>query len=72
MQIIRKIVDRKNIQAIAVPEEFGEKVEIIVLPLDTRKKYINRESEYLMQLQEDTGFAARVLADKNEDVWNDI
>ncbi len=33
MQIIRKIVDRKNIKAIAVPEEFGEKVEVIILPV---------------------------------------
>jgi len=72
MQVIRKIIDRKDIQAIFVPEYFGDKVEIIVLPLEKKHGKISRESEYLMQLQEKSGFADQVLNNSNEDVWNDI
>jgi len=71
MQVIRQIVDRKNIKSIFVPEEFGNKVEIIVLPLKEEKK-ISAESEAIMKLQEKTGFAAHVLADEKEDVWNEL
>jgi len=39
MQVIRQIIDRKNIKSIFVPEEFGNKVEIIILPLKEEKKY---------------------------------
>lgn len=72
MQVIRRIIDRKDIQAIFVPEYFGDKVEIIVLPLEKKHGKISRESEYLMHLQEKSGFADQVLNNPDEDVWNDI
>lgn len=71
MQVVRKIVDRKSIKAVVIPEEFGERVELIVLPLDD-EKYITTESLSIMKLQEKSGFAAQVLADVNEDVWNEL
>ena len=71
MQVIRQIVDRKNIKSIFVPEEFGNKVEIIVLPLKEEKK-ISVESMAVIKLQEKTGFAAHILADEKEDVWNEL
>ena len=71
MQVIRQIVDRKSIKAIFVPEEFGTKVEIIILPLKEEQK-MSLESRAIIKLQEKTGFAAHVLADEKEDVWNEL
>jgi len=70
MQAIRKIVCRADIKAVKVPEEFGEKVELLVLPI--ANKHLFNESEQLMLLQEKSGFAQSVLGDGKEDVWNDI
>ncbi|QTA79195.1 Uncharacterized protein dnl_14490 [Desulfonema limicola] len=38
MQVIRKIIDRKDIHTIIVPDDFGDKLEVIVLPFKTDKK----------------------------------
>jgi hypothetical protein len=32
MEVIRQIVKRKSVTSVFIPEEFGEQVEIIVLP----------------------------------------
>ena len=71
MQVVRQIVERKNIKSIVVPEEFGDMVEVIVLPLKEEKQ-MSAESEAIIKLQEKTGFAAYVLADEKEDVWNEL
>lgn len=71
MQVVRQIVDRKSIKSVFVPEEFGDKVEIIILPLNEEKK-MSAESEAIIKIQEKTGFAAHVLADEKEDVWNEL
>ena len=71
MQVVRKIVKRESIKSIFVPEEFGDRVEIIVLPLK-RKKTLSADSEAIIKLQEKTGFAMNVLADEKEDVWNEL
>ncbi len=71
MQVVRKIVKRKSIKSIFVPEEFGDRVEIIVLPLK-REKTLSADSEAIIKLQEKTGFAMNVLADEKEDVWNEL
>lgn len=71
MKAIRKIVDRESIKSIFVPEEFGNQVEIIVMPIEDQET-ISSNSQYLMKLQEKTGFAAHVLGDEREDVWNDL
>jgi len=70
-QVIRQIVDRKSIKSVFVPEEFGELVEIIVLPVRKEKKIL-AESEAMIKLQEKTAFANQVLADEKEDVWNEL
>lgn len=70
-QAIRQIVKRETIKAVSVPEDFGDMVEIIVLPAG-EKPALREESEQLMNLQEQTGFAKTVLADSAEDVWNEI
>ncbi len=71
MQVVRKIVKRESIKSIFVPEEFGDRVEIIVLPLK-REKTLSADSEAIIKLQEKTGFTMNVLADEKEDVWNEL
>ena len=71
MQVVRKIVKRESIKSIFVPEEFGDRVEIIVLPLK-REKTLSADSEAIIKLQEKTGFAMNILADEKEDVWNEL
>lgn len=68
-QVIRQIVDRKNITSVFIPEDFGEFVELIVFPA---KKKISAESKAMIKLQEKTGFVTQVLADEKEDVWNEL
>lgn len=68
-QAIRQIVKRESIKAVSVPENFGDMVELIVLPVG-KKFTMPEESADLMKLQEKTGFAGTVLADSAEDVWN--
>lgn len=72
MQVIRKIIDRKDIHTIIVPDDFGDKLEVIVLPFKTDKKKISRKSEYLMKIQERNGFVEQILNNSDEDVWNDV
>lgn len=52
-----------------LPEFGGAYVEVIVLP---RGAAIVPETLAAMRLQEQSGFARRVLADPAEDVWNDV
>jgi hypothetical protein len=71
MQAIRQIVKRESIKAVFVPEEFGDNVEILVLPL--KEVHSSKgDSAQFMQLQEQSGFVKTVLADSKEDVWNDF
>ena len=71
MQAIRQIVKRESIKAVFVPEDFGDNVEILVLPTN---KVISPKSDIapLMKLQEQSGFVRTVLADSQEDVWNEL
>ncbi len=71
MQAIRQIVKRESIKSVFVPEEFGENVEVLILPIDKTQKS-KRDSKQLMNLQEQSGFARAILADSQEDVWNDL
>ena len=51
MQVVRKIVKRESIKSIFVPEEFGDRVEIIVLPVSYEQD--RDESEYFECVAED-------------------
>ena len=59
------------LKLIFVPEEFGDRVEVIVLPVKEEKK-ISAESKATIKFQEKTGFATQVLADEKEDIWNEL
>jgi hypothetical protein len=71
MEVIRQIVERKSITSIFIPEEFGDQVEIIVLPIKKTPK-MSDASLAMLELQEKTAFAAQVLQDASEDVWNEL
>ncbi len=51
MQVVRKLVERKNIKSIFVPEEFGDMVEVIVLPVTYEQDH--DKSEYFECVAED-------------------
>lgn len=71
MQYIRKVVDRISITSVCVPEEFGDKVEIIVIPVTDCGDDVDVMTA-LHAAQADTEFFRQILADEKEDVWNDI
>lgn len=71
MQAIRQIIARTDIALVRIPEEFGEQVEVIILPVAS-KSALSAESQSLLGLQEQTGFVADVLTDEREDVWNEL
>lgn len=51
MQVVRKIVKRESIKSIFVPKEFGDRVEIIVMPVSYEQD--GDESEYFECVAED-------------------
>lgn len=71
MRAVRQIVDRKSITSVHVPEDFGDQVEVIILPLK-KERMMSATSEAIIKLQEQTGFAKHVLADEKVDVWNEL
>lgn len=71
MQAIREIVKRESIKAVHVPEEFGDNVEILILPTN-KVGSLKGDTTPLMKLQEQSGFVKTVLADSQEDVWNEL
>lgn len=71
MEVIRQIVERKSITSVFIPEEFGDQVEIIVMPIKKTQK-MSDASRAMLELQEKTGFATQVLQDASEDVWNEL
>ena len=66
MQVVRKIVKRESIKSVFVPEEFGDRVEIIVLPVSYEQEH--DESEYFECVAED-GTVYR-LKDWTDDEFN--
>jgi len=71
MQVLRKIVNRNEIKFLSIPKEFGDKEELIILPYE-QGKTPPAESEAMVRLPEKTGFAVKILAGAQEDVWNDV
>ena len=52
MQVVRKIVKRESIKSVFVPEECGDRVEIIVMPV-TSYNQDHDESEHFECVAED-------------------
>ena len=72
MQAIRKVIDREIIKTLNIPENYGDKVEIIILPYKEKKEIDFNESLEYMKLQEQSGFVQNILSQKSEDVWNEV
>ncbi|MDY0223574.1 MAG: hypothetical protein RBR67_20810 [Desulfobacterium sp.] len=71
MEVIRQIVEKKSITSVFIPEEFGDQVEIIVLPIKKIQK-MSDASRAMLEMQEKIGFTTQVLQDASEDVWNEL
>lgn len=70
MQAIRKIIDADDIRAVVnIPEAFGKKVKMIVLPLSNEQELM---SEDMMKLQQESGFIKAIFESEKEDVWNNV
>jgi hypothetical protein len=54
-----------------VPQDFGERLEVIIFPAQ-KENQKSADIEALIKLQEQSGFARRVLGDEKEDVWNNV
>jgi hypothetical protein len=54
---------------VKVPQGLGQRFELTIRPL---KEEVHSESLEHMKLQQETGFAKKVLASSEEDVWNDL
>ncbi|HII94518.1 MAG TPA: GDP-L-fucose synthase [Candidatus Methanofastidiosum sp.] len=70
MQAIRDLIDTEKLKHIMnIPENFGDKVEVIVLPFNKDEK---SKSYYLMKMQQHPGYIQALLNDPDEDVWDDL
>jgi hypothetical protein len=75
MQAIREVLDREALKNYVVPTEFGNKFEMILVPIENEELKIENnllENKVLMKHQEENGFSTNILAQESEDVWNDI
>ena len=64
MQAIRDLIDTEKLKHIMnIPENFGDKVEVIVLPFNKDEK---SESYYLMKMQQHSGYIRALLNDPDE------
>lgn len=72
MNVLRKITTREEFPLIKIPKSFGEKFEVIILPVDKENNYQENESEIIMKVQEESGFLKELYNDPNEDIWNNV
>jgi hypothetical protein len=74
MEAIKKTIARSKIAYLFdIPESYGEKVKVIILPEDTPENETSHNNSIeMMRLQENSGFVQTVLGDEAEDVWNEV
>lgn len=72
MEVIKRIITRKSFSIYNIPESFGERAEIIILPYQDSEKFsTENESLYLMKAQEQNG-TVNMLNEPEEDAWNEL
>lgn len=71
MQALRvtQDVDQNGYLHIAVPPEMSRRCEVIILPSEEHQE---TRSYNTAKMQEQSGFAQKVLGAASEDVWNDL
>ena len=86
MQAIREIVSRNIFVNFDIPKEFGDRFEMILVPMDeniSNEQFLattynavvkedEKEDQIWMKYQSENGFSKNILAQESEDVWNDI
>lgn len=72
MEVIKRIVSRKSFREYNIPDSFGNKAEIIILPYhNSANLAAEGESIYFMKVQEQNG-SVIMLNDPEEDAWDEI
>jgi hypothetical protein len=72
MEVIKRIVSKKHFRTYNIPESFGDRAEIIILPYQDSEDFsVGNESLYLMKAQEQNG-TVNMLNEPEEDAWNDL
>lgn len=86
MNAIREIVTRDIFRDFDIPKEFGDRFEMILVPMSgniENEKFLaatynavieenKKEDQIWMKYQEENGFSKNILAQESEDVWNDL
>ena len=73
VEAIKRIVARRNFGIYNIPDSFGEKAEVIILPYKSEENIPenNSESYCLMKTQEQSGSIC-ILNGPEEDAWNEF
>ena len=74
MNALRTVVTREEFQHLQIPQSFGQKFEVIILPIDahTNMSTAKIDTYDLMKTQESSGFITDLYNDTDEDVWNNV
>jgi len=71
MQAISRVISRVHFKEYNIPDNFGAKAQLIILPFEESFPKIENESYQLMKLQEKSGMM-QMLNEPEEDVWNEL
>ncbi len=72
LQIIKRIISQENFPDYNIPDSFGDKAEVIIIPyIEGEIDMENNESFYLMKAQERNG-SANMLNEPEEEAWNEV
>lgn len=71
MEIIKRIITKKEFKLYNVPENFGEMAEIIIRPTKFEGSSEELDSFNILKLQEESGMM-KMLNEQEEDYWNDL
>lgn len=73
MQVIKRIISKENFRTYNIPESFGERAEIIILPYTEEQNITEDRSEsyYMMKAQETNG-TTNMLNEPEEGAWDEL
>jgi len=73
MQVIKRIISKENFRTYNIPDSFGERAEIIILPYTEEQNITEEKSEsyYRMKAQETNG-TVNLLNEPEEDAWDEL
>lgn len=73
MQVIKRIISKENFRTYNIPDSFGDRAEIIILPYTEEQNITEDKSEsyYRMKAQETNG-TINLLNEPEEDAWDEL